>query len=72
MAKRIFVGSYSEKDIEQKKDLKEVAAAEKKHGLTYTDTKIVVVKGEMRLKIWLIDDETFYNQPLMQDFINNN
>ena len=65
MAKRILVGSYSEQDIKQKKDKKEVAEAKEKHGLTYTETKIVVVKGEMRLKVWLIDNKTYYDQPLI-------
>ena len=51
--KKIFIGEYTEKDLKNGTDKKDVEAAKDKTGLQYVITEIT---KKPSLKIWLSDD----------------
>ena len=61
IAQKILVGTFTEAQLKNKEDKKAVAAKSKETGLTYTRTKIVKHKGVQALRIWLIDNQSYFN-----------
>lgn len=56
----ILVGTFNEDEIANGADKKAVAEAKEKHGLQYTETKLVKKAGKIvGLKIWVCDADSF-------------
>lgn len=53
MTQKRFIGEYTEKDLKDGRDKKDVEAAKKKTGLQYVISEIT---KKPSLKIWLCDD----------------
>lgn len=55
----ILVGNFSEEDIKNGKDKKEVEEMKKRTGLNYTNTKIIKKNGKKYLSIWVCNAQDF-------------
>lgn len=59
-ANKILVGTFEEADLAAGRDKEAVKEAKEKHGLGYTETKLVKKKGKIvGIKIWVCDSDTF-------------
>ena len=56
---QVLVGNFSENDIKNGIDKKEVEEMKKKTGLQYTNTKIIKKNGKEYLSIWLCNAQDF-------------
>lgn len=56
---QIYVGEFTESDLDAGKDKALVAEAKERTGLKYTNTKLVKKRGKIvALKIWVCDFES--------------
>ena len=57
---KVLVGTFNEEDLKHGRDKIAVNEAKEKHGLKYTETKLIKKKGEfVGIKIWVCDLDTF-------------